>query len=120
MNLGHHPDPQNTQQAIDCLKKIVQNHLMAINQRYGLSIPPKGKLRRQFLRRAEHQLYRIFYYDAPPFEGRATKPVSRHTINFKDTQAAVFRREFFKLLKEQRGLALRMGKLAAKGEWLLN
>lgn len=119
-SLGHHPNQDSPSEAVDCLKKVVSNHLKALSRRYGMSLPPSGKLPRKHLTHPEHQLYRIFYYDAPPFTGRATKPVSRKTISFAKTDAAIFREDFFKLLRKQRGLALRLGKVAAKGEWILD
>lgn len=118
--LGHHNENDTPEQAIGVLKKVIDNHLRSLNQRYGYKIPPNGRGKVRYLNRPEQQLYRVFYYDAHPYEGRATKPISRDTISFKNTSAAQFRRKFFTLLKQQRALALRMGDLAAKGEWILN
>jgi len=72
-------------------------HIQKINQyrsRYGL--PPT-------------ELYRIFYYDAKPFEGDSQKPISGRSFSFKNTDQFKFRNDLFTSLKKQRKIALRLG-----------
>lgn len=66
-------------------------------------------------------LYRTLYYDARPFEGRATYPISKKEIFFDKTNTAQFRHQFFKCLLEKRKIALRLGKLrnSPYSEWKL-
>ena len=62
-------------------------------------------------------VYRIFYYDAPPFEGQAHHPLTQRQINFKTSDQAVFQNELFSLLRKQRNMALRLGTLSKLSGW---
>lgn len=62
-------------------------------------------------------VYRIFYYDAHPFEGQAHHPLTNRQIDFGKSDRAVFQREMFDLLKKQRNVALRLGKVNRVGGW---
>lgn len=62
-------------------------------------------------------VYRIFYYDAPPFEGQAHHPLTGKQINFKNSPRAVFQRACFAELRKQRNMALRLGHLTNLGGW---
>lgn len=65
-------------------------------------------------------VYRIFYYDAPPFEGQAHHPLTRQQINYARSDQALFQRELFDLLRKQRNVALRLGHLSKLGGWNLH
>lgn len=54
-------------------------------------------------------MYRIFYYDAKPFEGDSQKPISGRSFSFKNTDQFKFRNDLFTSLKKQRKIALRLG-----------
>ena len=62
--------------------------------------------------------YRIYYYDAPPFDGQYREPVPQNldetcrTRNFKREPSVEFQKSFHSKLLSSRKLALRMGKLA--------
>jgi uncharacterized LabA/DUF88 family protein len=45
------------------------------------------------------ELYRIFFYDAKPFDGDSKKPISGKFFSFKKTPQYKFRNELFKSLK---------------------
>lgn len=64
-------------------------------------------------------IYRIFYYDAPPFEGQAHHPLTRKQINYGISDQAVFQRELFDLLRKQRNVALRLGHLSKLNGWAI-
>lgn len=55
------------------------------------------------------ELYRIFYYDATPFDGDAQKPVSNKQFSFKNTPQYKKRNTLFIELKKKRKIALRLG-----------
>lgn len=55
------------------------------------------------------ELYRIFFYDAKPFEGDSTNPISGKVVSFKKTNVFKFRNDLFTALKKQRKIALRLG-----------
>lgn len=55
------------------------------------------------------ELYRIFYYDAEPFEGDSHHPITGKAVSFKKTDIYAFRNALFTELKKQRKIALRLG-----------
>lgn len=59
-----------------------------------------------------HELYRIFYYDCPPMDKKVYHPFLKEQIDFSKTDLYKWMNEFLAELKQQRKLALRMGKLA--------
>ncbi len=64
------------------------------------------------------ELYRIFYYDAEPFDGDSKNPISGKSISFKNTDLYKFRHALFTELKKQRKIALRLGFLKnSSREW---
>ncbi len=65
-------------------------------------------------------VYRIFFYDAPPFEGQAHHPLSRKQIDFKKSPQAAFQNELFALLRKQRNMALRLGHLSNISGWTVD
>lgn len=62
-------------------------------------------------------VYRIFYYDAHPFDGQAHHPFTNKQIDFGKSDRANFQREMFDLLRKQRNVALRLGKVNRVGGW---
>jgi len=53
-------------------------------------------------------VYRIFFYDAVPFEGFSHHPLKNKQIDFSKTHASVFRKQLFEELRKQRKTALRL------------
>ncbi len=66
------------------------------------------------------ELYRIFFYDCPPLVKRAQNPVTKKGFSFGDTPEAKFRNEFHQELKRFRKVALRFGRIADEGHWVIN
>jgi len=64
----------------------------------------------------EH-VYRMFYYDAAPYDGIAHHPISNVQIQFGKTPDAAFRRSLFSALLRQRKFALRLGKVVREDDW---
>ena len=71
------------------------------------------------LDRPREALYRIFFYDCPPLDKVLVRPVSGESVDFARTGAAGFRRDLHDQLRRQRKMALRLGRLAERGEWKL-
>ncbi|MGC1547898.1 MAG: NYN domain-containing protein, partial [Rhodanobacter sp.] len=71
------------------------------------------------LDRPREALYRIFFYDCPPLEKSFIRPISGDSYDFSRTGAAAFRRDLHDQLRRQRKMALRLGRLAERGEWKL-
>lgn len=66
------------------------------------------------------ELYRIYYYDAKPFDGDAYNPITKRTISFKNTETFKKRSAIIEALKEQRKIALRLGFLKASSKhWII-
>ena len=65
-------------------------------------------------------LYRIFFYDCPPFDKKAHNPVTGKAIDFSKTATYTFRMELYKQLVRKRKVALRRGRLgvSARG-WVI-
>ncbi len=62
-------------------------------------------------------VYRLFYYDARPFDEVAHHPILNQQILFGKTPEAQFRRELFSELRKSRKFALRLGKVTREDGW---
>lgn len=62
-------------------------------------------------------LYRIFYYDCPPFEkgSNVYHPLTKKSVNLGDSDRGKWMKEFLDELKHRRKFALRLGKLGTTG-----
>lgn len=65
-------------------------------------------------------LYRIFYYDCPPLSKKAHNPISGKSVDFSQSQPALFRLNFFQELKKKRKVALRLGYLKTQNNWIIS
>ncbi|MFA7233197.1 MAG: NYN domain-containing protein [Terrimicrobiaceae bacterium] len=62
-------------------------------------------------------VYRLFYYDAEPYDGVAHHPISNLQIDFAKSAEAKFRNELFHHLRKLRKFALRLGKVTKEDGW---
>ena len=62
-------------------------------------------------------VYRLFYYDARPFEEIAHHPILNQQIQFAKTPEAKFRNELFIEIRKSRKFALRLGHLTKEDGW---
>lgn len=68
-----------------------------------------------------HQhVYRIFFYDAVPYDGKAHHPIDNRAIDFEKSDVARERHELFEILRKQRKLALRLGKVTREHDWAIS
>lgn len=65
-------------------------------------------------------VYRLFYYDAHPYDGISHHPVLNRRIEFGKTDVATFRRSLFAELRCQRKFALRLGDVTKESDWRLS
>lgn len=101
---AHHCDtPENIAR---CVRKLCFNQVMRIK---GGS----GKLWQQ-------HLYRVFFYDAQPYDGKAHHPISNRPIEFAKSDLARARQALFEQLRKERKLALRLGKVNRDHDWALS
>lgn len=63
------------------------------------------------------KLYRIFYYDCPPYEKKVHHPITGQLIDFSKTPQATFQHAFFSELKKLRKVALRLGEIRDRSGW---
>lgn len=66
----------------------------------------------------ESRLFRVYYYDAPPFEGTATNPIDGSVLNFSATPQAAQNRALLDTLELQPDFAVRRGGIVQSG-WKL-
>ncbi len=64
------------------------------------------------------KLFRVYYYDAPPFEGRSQNPISGVSLNFSATPQAAQNRSLIDSLELQPDFAVRRGSIIQSG-WKL-
>lgn len=64
-------------------------------------------------------IYRIFFYDAEPYTGKAHHPISNHPIDYAKSPIAQQRQTLFTALRQQRKLALRLGKVNNESDWTI-
>lgn len=64
-------------------------------------------------------VYRIFYYDAVPYDGKAHHPIDNRPIDFAKSDVARERLALFDCLRRQRKLALRLGKVNKDHDWTI-
>ncbi|CAH1663099.1 MULTISPECIES: NYN domain-containing protein [unclassified Chelatococcus] len=64
-------------------------------------------------------LYRIFYYDCPPFSKKMHHPITKRSIDFSKSPQALFRNSLHDELRKKRKVALRLGHLMDTSSWRL-
>ncbi len=100
--VSHCDTPENIAR---CVRQLCFNHVMRLK---GGS----GKLWQQ-------HLYRVFFYDAQPYDGKAHHPVTNRPIEFGKSDLALARQALFEQLRKDRKLALRLGKVNREHDWAL-
>ena len=65
----------------------------------------------------QRHLYRVFFYDAQPFDGKAHHPIDNRPIDFGKSDVAKDRHALFDCLRRERKLALRLGKVNRDHDW---
>jgi len=90
------------------LVRYCHKHIRRVNQARGyFKLPPT-------------ELYRIYYYDAAPFDGDSRNPISMRNVSFKNTEVYKFQKTFHDELKRKRKIALRLGHCRNSGKnWLI-
>ncbi|MCH8539499.1 MAG: NYN domain-containing protein [Opitutales bacterium] len=62
-------------------------------------------------------VYRLFFYDAEPFDQIAHHPILNKQIHFSKSKEAEFRRNLFDAIRRKRKFALRLGKVNREDGW---
>lgn len=66
------------------------------------------------------EIFRIFYYDCPPFSGEHTNPIDHSRVNFKLKQTYQARTKFLAEMKCKDFVAMRLGVVKMRGWTLTN
>lgn len=64
------------------------------------------------------EVYRIFYYDCPPYEGTETNPIDKSVVKFKTQPKHAARTQFLEEISRKDYVALRLG-IAKRRGWHL-
>lgn len=67
---------------------------------------------------SDEEIFRVFYYDCPPYTGTETNPIDQSVVDFKQLPQFQYRSRFLSELKAKDYVAMRLG-LAKKRGWTL-
>jgi uncharacterized LabA/DUF88 family protein len=67
---------------------------------------------------SDEEIFRIFYYDCPPFSGTEVNPIDQSQVNFETMPKHRARLRFLKEIKKKDYIAVRLG-IAKKRGWTL-
>lgn len=99
-------DEINTPEKIArCVRRVCFNHVMSLKGGSG--------------KRWQQHMYRAFFYDAHPYDGKAHHPMDNKSIDFAKSDVAHERQALFQQLRKERKLALRLGKVNRDSDWTL-
>lgn len=94
------------EKTVDAIRQLCSSHVMRLS----------GAKKETWKR----HIYRIFYYDAVPYEGKAHHPIDNLNIDFSKSDLAKERHELFERLRKERKVALRLGKVNREHDWALS
>src|SRR5436190_11262674 len=57
----------------------------------------------------DEELFRLFYYDCPPYQGKDTNPIDKSTVDFKSLKKFQARSLFLSEMKAKGFVAMRLG-----------
>lgn len=99
-------DRVSPEKTVEAIRQLCFNHVMRLT----------GAKKEVWKR----HVYRIFYYDATPYEGKAHHPIENTNIDFAKSDLARERHELFERLRKERKVALRLGKVNKEHDWALS
>lgn len=67
---------------------------------------------------ADEELFRLFYYDCPPYDGKETNPIDQSICDFGSEPKYRARTRFLREMKQNNFVAMRLG-IAKKRGWTL-
>lgn len=106
--------------------KLCKEKLDAAKVVTGLTTHCLKHVRNQFSKKNDkhinepERLYRIFFYDCPPITKKLQHPITKKSIDLKQSATALFRQEIHNQLRKTRNVALRLGFLDERNaRWTL-
>ncbi len=97
---------ESPEKIVTCLRHMCRRHVEMLTTGQG----PRWR----------QHLYRIFFYDAEPFDGKAHHPIDNRPIDFGKSEVARERHALFEQLRKERKLALRLGKVTRDHNWAID
>lgn len=91
---------------VACIRHMCRNHIKALTGSNHT--------------RWQQHAYRIFFYDALPYDGKAHHPIDNRHIDFGKSEVARDRLALFDLLRKERKFALRLGKVTRDHDWTIS
>lgn len=91
---------------VACIRHMCRNHIKALTGSNHT--------------RWQQHAYRIFFYDALPYDGKAHHPIDNRPIDFGKSEVARDRLALFDLLRKERKFALRLGKVTRDHDWTIS
>lgn len=91
---------------VACIRHLCRHHIKTLT---GREDP-----------RWHQHVYRIFFYDAVPYDGKAHHPIDNRPIDFGKSDVAMARHVLFDLLRKERKMALRLGKVTLEHNWAIS
>jgi uncharacterized LabA/DUF88 family protein len=88
------------------IERLIENHLALLFETHAARTP-------------RELLYRAFWYDARPFEGRGHLPVTGKPVNWAGSNQARFRKALFDQLRKMPDMAVRLGETVAERQWVM-
>jgi uncharacterized LabA/DUF88 family protein len=106
------PSATTPELQVAAIMRLCKSHLAQL-----AGLPMSGKPDSQNLLRFA---YRIFYYDALPYAGKAHHVVNNLAIDYGKTDVAIARRQLFEILRTKRKVALRLGRTKLDQDWSID
>lgn len=105
---GRSVDVTDMDAVVRSIGQLIQGHLQQLKEVHP--VPNYFQL-----------LYRVFHYDARPYEQKAQTPVDRRPINYAQSRQACFRNSLFSALHGFPNLAVRLGEVRKNSDrsWIL-
>lgn len=100
------------EKVVTCIRALCRNHVQRLT--------PNDQNSKAKSNQWHQHVYRIFFYDADPYDGKAHHPITNRPIDYGKSEVATFRRQLFTLLRKERKLALRLGKVMKDKEWAIS
>ena len=102
------PSTRDHKQSLARNQELVRSHLDQLNEVYRVG-------------NVCQLLYRVFYYDARPYDRKAHTAVTKRPIDYARSPQATFRNSLFDALRRRPNLVVRLGEVRRTGHrsWIL-
>jgi hypothetical protein len=114
--------------AVDLAKHAFEyglKHINSLNLKYIKQIAPRDRdtLAAAFEKGIipPYELYRMFFYDAPPWTATTEYPITKRQVHFGKNPTSILKQALYEALAQKPNMALRLGELSNTDKgWVLN